>query len=199
MAAPGWYPDPEKPGAQRYWDGQAWGQSAPAASPTYTQPAPGAGPGAMPGVPAAAKPARPASPLANRAPILAWALISILLLIVGSVGTWISAGGGVASIDVNGTDRDGPILIVLGVLALPLLGVYFALSGVVVARVICASIALFFALLALLISIADLIDVTGEENTFLDISPGWGLILCVVAALSLVISLIVAVAVRRFR
>lgn len=24
MTDPGWYPDPDKPGSQRYWDGEAW-------------------------------------------------------------------------------------------------------------------------------------------------------------------------------
>ena len=35
MTAPGWYPDPSGDGTQRYWDGNAWGPSAPppAASP----------------------------------------------------------------------------------------------------------------------------------------------------------------------
>jgi hypothetical protein len=29
MNAPGWYPDPSGDGTQRYWDGNAWGPSAP--------------------------------------------------------------------------------------------------------------------------------------------------------------------------
>jgi uncharacterized Tic20 family protein len=39
-AAPGWYPDPERPDQQRYWDGSQWvGQPAPlAVQPTATNP-----------------------------------------------------------------------------------------------------------------------------------------------------------------
>jgi hypothetical protein len=37
-AAPGWYPDPQAPGQQRYWDGAAWVTSAPV-GPGAPQPA----------------------------------------------------------------------------------------------------------------------------------------------------------------
>ena len=34
QATPGWYPDPQMPGTQRYWDGAAWSDHvAPAAPP----------------------------------------------------------------------------------------------------------------------------------------------------------------------
>lgn len=45
-APPGWYPDPQNPGQQRYWDGSAWGAAAPAAP--STPPAPVAAPVAGP-------------------------------------------------------------------------------------------------------------------------------------------------------
>lgn len=47
-AAPGWYPDPQHPGQQRYWDGATWSASSPppAAPPPATPPAPV--PGAQP-------------------------------------------------------------------------------------------------------------------------------------------------------
>ena len=42
IAAPaGWYPDPQNPGQQRYWDGSTWASAAPAAPPA----APGVAPG----------------------------------------------------------------------------------------------------------------------------------------------------------
>lgn len=38
-AAPaGWYPDPQNPGQQRYWDGSAWAATAPAAPPAPSAP-----------------------------------------------------------------------------------------------------------------------------------------------------------------
>ncbi len=42
MSTPaGWYPDPERPGTERWWDGQAWGQIRPAAeTPAAPGPAP---------------------------------------------------------------------------------------------------------------------------------------------------------------
>ena len=43
----GWYPDPQNPGQQRYWDGSSWSAAAPAA-PAATAPAPAGAPGATP-------------------------------------------------------------------------------------------------------------------------------------------------------
>ncbi|MFE6967106.1 DUF4352 domain-containing protein [Agromyces sp. NPDC057679] len=41
MSAPaGWYPDPENPSQQRWWDGQQWGQPAVAQAPVVTASAP---------------------------------------------------------------------------------------------------------------------------------------------------------------
>jgi uncharacterized RDD family membrane protein YckC len=42
QAAAGWYPDPENPGQQRYWDGAAWGPAG-AAPPPPSPPPPAAG------------------------------------------------------------------------------------------------------------------------------------------------------------
>jgi uncharacterized membrane protein YhaH (DUF805 family) len=38
MTAPGWYPDPENPGAQRWWDGTAWAPPAQPSAPYPAQP-----------------------------------------------------------------------------------------------------------------------------------------------------------------
>jgi hypothetical protein len=40
QVAAGWYPDPENPGQQRYWDGAAWGPAG-AAPPPIAPPPPG--------------------------------------------------------------------------------------------------------------------------------------------------------------
>jgi uncharacterized RDD family membrane protein YckC len=44
QVAAGWYPDPENPGQQRYWDGAAWGPPG-AAPPPLAPPPPGYAPG----------------------------------------------------------------------------------------------------------------------------------------------------------
>jgi hypothetical protein len=49
---PGWYPDPDRPGQQRYWYGDAWAPSL----------APGAAPGGVPGPPIGAPPTAPPGP-----------------------------------------------------------------------------------------------------------------------------------------
>ena len=40
-APAGWYPDPQNPGQQRYWDGSSWAAAAPSAAPA---PSPGSAP-----------------------------------------------------------------------------------------------------------------------------------------------------------
>ena len=43
-APPGWYPDPQNPGQQRYWDGSAWAAAAAPPAPTAPVSTPVAGP-----------------------------------------------------------------------------------------------------------------------------------------------------------
>ncbi len=43
QAVEGWYPDPENPGQQRYWDGAAWGPAGAAPPPPPQSPPPPAG------------------------------------------------------------------------------------------------------------------------------------------------------------
>lgn len=48
MTSPGWYPDPEMVGTQRYWDGERWTEhAAPLTPPPAQSAAPSSGPGAL--------------------------------------------------------------------------------------------------------------------------------------------------------
>jgi len=72
----GWYPDPQNPGQQRYWDGGAWGAAAPAAPPSVS---------------AAVAPAVAAPPTSTNAviglvlAIVSWVLCPIIAAIVALV------------------------------------------------------------------------------------------------------------------
>lgn len=69
----GWYPDPQTPGLQRYWDGFQWGQSAPA-------------------VPAANYPPPPPPSTSSRKWVVVIGACIALVLLIGVIGA--VAGGG---------------------------------------------------------------------------------------------------------
>lgn len=99
----GWYPSPEDPSQLRYWDGSQWTQStAPAVAPqvapeaetvpapVYSVPPAPAAPSVPPAAPAGATPA-PMS--ASKKKWLIGGAIAAAVIVVGSVGAAIGAGG----------------------------------------------------------------------------------------------------------
>jgi hypothetical protein len=201
MAAPGWYEDPNAPGGQRWWDGNRWTEHVqqPAAAP---QAQALAGAPARPG-PAIARPAQERGPYPPaRIALAGIAGFAILLLIVGSVGTWVDAsstGSFRFSATRGGLDRDGAITLTLAILSLILVALWAARIGPPSARIALAAVAAFFGFIAVLVSIADVADVETGGNSIIETSAGWGLWLCLLASLALLGSMLVAVAVRRLR
>lgn len=106
-----------------------------------------------------------------------WGVGSALLMIVGGIGPWVTVGGTTIA---NGTEKDGVILIALGLIA----------GGLLVWRGGAAKwpaiVALSVAVLAVVISIADLGSVSGDSIAAALADPGWGLYLDLVASISLV-------------
>src|SRR3954447_9759245 len=101
MATPGWYEDPNAPGGQRWWDGNRWTEHVQqqAAAP---QAQALAGAAARP-APAIARPAQEREPYPPaRLALAGIAGFAILLLIVGSVGTWVDASS-TGSFDFSAT------------------------------------------------------------------------------------------------
>jgi hypothetical protein len=204
MAAPGWYDDPEAPGGKRYWDGNQWTEHR--AAPEGAQhaaaapPAPPAAPQAA-GIPSAPVEEGPYPPA--RIGVAAAAGFFALLLIVGSIGTWVSVEttGGPFHIGASrgGLDRDGAITLVLAILALILIAIWAARIGPVGGRVALAAVALFFALLSVLIAIIDIADVSDNSTDIVDTSVGWGLWLVLVASILLSATLIAGLAARNLR
>ncbi len=104
-------------------------------------------------------------------------LVGALLLLIGSVTPWVTAG----PLTKNGIEGDGVITLVLALLAGGFAGATF--SPPAVARVM-RWFPLPFGLLALLVAIIDVADVSGEGY---GISVGWGLWLTLIASIILVI------------
>jgi len=123
----------------------------------------------IPAAPADA-PAKPKLPYGS--PVFLWGVVSVVLLVVGSLGPWAS----VLSVDLSGTSdgRDGILTLILAGIAAVLMGLRVWRWGVLVAGG-----------LALATTIYDIVDITGRDAGILEPSVEWGLILAAVAAASL--------------
>lgn len=148
----GWYPDPDQPVTQRYWDGSAWTeQRAPLQSG-------GVGTGVVVGG------------------------LCVAGVLVGSIGPWVDAG----FVSAAGTDGDGVITLVLGLIAL--------LSVVGAARRAenqTPTVAGVFGGLAAALAIYHIVDIYSQGSSRLFgqevqiARPGWGLWLTAVAGAGL--------------
>jgi hypothetical protein len=181
MAAPGWYDDPHAGGGKRWWDGAQWTDHV-----------------AAPTAPAARAEPHPPARLA----VAAIAALSGVLLIVGSIGTWVSVqttGPLHIGATRGGLDRDGAITLALAILCLILIGVWAARLGPPPARIAVAAVAAFLGLLGVIIAIADIADVQSNGSAIVEASAGWGLWLCLVASVALLGTMVVAVAGPKLR
>lgn len=92
----GWYPEPGRPGTQRYWDGEQWTEHRASLS--------------------GAKTAAPEMRLTNGWGL--WtAIAGAILVVIGSSGDWVTAGNE----SVSGLSRDGAITAVAAVVAILIL------------------------------------------------------------------------------
>jgi hypothetical protein len=214
MAAPGWYDDPNAPGGKRWWDGTQWtdhvaAPAQPAApqapQPPATQQAPAA-PAHQPTPPqpvgVRATPAEDGPYPPARIAVAAAAAFWAVLLIVGSIGTWVSVettGPFHIGASRGGLDRDGAITLVLAILAIIVIAVWAVRIGPPVARIALAAVVVFFAALGVLIAIIDIADVTSSGTDIVDTSVGWGLWLCLVSSLLLGATMLLGLLLRPLR
>lgn len=129
-------------------------------------------------VPAAPpKPDKP--PVALRAADLVLPLVAVVILIAGSLGPWAK----VAFLTKNGLDGDGVITLVLALVA----GLAVLVSGVrsrPPSRVLLG----ICGVLALAVTVFDVIDVSGTEAGRISVSVGWGLWVALLGSLVLLVA-----------
>ncbi|MGE4426784.1 MAG: hypothetical protein AB7G37_10070 [Solirubrobacteraceae bacterium] len=100
-----------------------------------------------------------------------WGIGSAVLLLIGSVTPWATAG----PFSKNGIDGDGVITLVLAI----------AIGALILLRR-APRVALGLALLSAAVTLYDTIDIgrVGGDS-IIDVSVGWGLVLALIASLSL--------------
>lgn len=113
-------------------------------------------------------------------------LAAIALIVIGAFGPWVTVDG-LAEVNESGLESDGVITLALALIAGALLAIYRnrMTRGVKIGIGICA-------VLALVISIIDVLDVTGTEVLGIEPSVGWGLWLTLVGSILLVAGTVMA-------
>jgi len=145
---------------------------AESASPTYPPPA------ASVASPPVVQPATSAT--ADRPLIRLIAVLGAIAIAIGSFTPWASVSASFMSVDVNGTEGDGVITLVGGIVILGLVFSRKHLAGIIVG-IITGGI-----LLSDLGSVADLVN----DDDFATVSVGWGLYLATAGAVVAVVALI---------
>jgi hypothetical protein len=191
----GWYPDPTGRNEHRYWDGATWTEHvATRGVSAVDPPTMGTGPQAAWTASAGAPGAGAAGPPRDRAnPIFAFlGLASGFFLMVGSFLPWVTLDyPGLPGDSSGGMNHDGPFTLVLGI-AIGVVALLVALAvvpwwgGWIVAGV---------GGIAAALSIADAADF--ESNDYLNV--GFGLWLCIVAAVLAAVFGVLAAVLRQPR
>ena len=182
---PGWYPDPGGYG-QRWWDGARWTAHHAPPPPPVAPAAPVAPP--APVAPVAA-PAPSAAGQARPLPPEFWAVpVAALLLLVGSLGTWVTIKvtgfGQTVTRDVSGVGGDAPgVLTLLGAILAGLLLTAWAFER----HVLLPAAAAVIGAVSTLIAISHLVNPEGATRVpdVVDLGAGWGVWVASVASITL--------------